>query len=217
MNPHEPESIGELDGAIEAAWQPLGMAPLNDVTDPFSIEVPPLPDDIEDLKAMVLSLNAVVEAQHRQLQHAALRATESSLGLENVSDADLSDSPFILTFTPDACARELTRLTEWVDKFLLPTYGREISANRPWCQHWPEHPEAVARLHALWLAYGQHADSSAGPSGMAVWHRDILDHTMPQLRAPDGPFAACSTREGQGGHRLLAPPGPTRPQLSDSL
>ncbi|GAA3883727.1 DUF4913 domain-containing protein [Streptomyces sedi] len=116
---------------------------------------------------------------------------------------------FILLKRGRAHARELARLTRWVDDILLPTYGREISTQAPWCPWWPQHPEAVARLHALWLSWRQHIAPDAGPSGPAIWHRDFLDHTMAQLRSPGGPFAACTTHPHRRAHRLLPPPPAT--------
>jgi hypothetical protein len=115
-------------------------------------------------------------------------------------------SPFILAMGGAAYATELAALTYWVRHLLLPVYGREISTTRPWCAHWTEHPEAVARLHALWLAWQQLTSAEAGLAGPSTWHRDHLDHTLAHLRAPDGPFAACTTSAARPTHRLLATP-----------
>ncbi|MGQ4410468.1 DUF4913 domain-containing protein, partial [[Kitasatospora] papulosa] len=105
---------------------------------------------------------------------------------------------------------ELAALSDWVNYLFLPVYGREISTSRPWCAHWHEHPEAVARLHALWLAWQQFTDTEAGLSGPSTWHRDHLDQTLVHLRAPDGPFAACTTSPNRPNHRVLANPAPER-------
>jgi hypothetical protein len=115
-------------------------------------------------------------------------------------------SPFILAMGGAAYATELAALTYWVRHLLLPVYGREISTTRPWCAQWAEHPEAVARLHALWLAWQQLTSAEAGLAGPSTWHRDHLDHTLAHLRAPDGPFAACTTSPARPTHRLLATP-----------
>ncbi|MGH4028726.1 DUF4913 domain-containing protein [Actinomycetota bacterium Odt1-20B] len=118
-------------------------------------------------------------------------------------------SIFILALDGPAYTEELAALTRWVHALLLPVYGREITTGRPWCQKWQEHPEAVARLHALWLAWQQLTDVEAGLTGPSTWHRDHLDPTWLQLRAPDGPFGACTTSPARPHHRLLASPGPT--------
>ncbi|WP_236244032.1 DUF4913 domain-containing protein [Streptomyces sp. CC210A] len=117
-------------------------------------------------------------------------------------------SAFILAFDGTAYAEELAALTRWVHDLLLPVYGREITTGRPWCQQWQEHPEAVARLHALWLAWQQLTDAEAGLTGPSTWHRDHLDPTLLQLRTPDGPFGACTTSPSRPNHRLLASPEP---------
>lgn len=117
-------------------------------------------------------------------------------------------SIFILALDGNAYVEELAALTSWVHDLLLPVYGREITTGRPWCQQWQEHPEAVARLHALWLAWQQLTDVEAGLTGPSTWHRDHLDPTLLQLRTPDGPFGACTTSPARPNHRLLASPEP---------
>ncbi|NEA56592.1 DUF4913 domain-containing protein [Streptomyces sp. SID13666] len=117
-------------------------------------------------------------------------------------------SVFILALGEKAYAVELGALSAWVNCLFLPVYGREISTTRPWCDQWHEHLEAVARLHALWLAWQQLTDAEAGLSGPSTWHRDHLDQALVHLRAPDGPFAACTTSPNRPNHRLLATPAP---------
>ncbi|MFG3253299.1 DUF4913 domain-containing protein [Streptomyces sp. NPDC048172] len=119
-----------------------------------------------------------------------------------------ASSVFILAMAGAAYDEELAALKVWVEDLLLPVYGREITATRPWCAQWTEHPEAVARLHALWLAWQQFTDAEAGLAGPSVWHRDHLDPALMQLRAPDGPFSACTTSPSRPHHRLLAHPDP---------
>ncbi|KND38316.1 DUF4913 domain-containing protein [Streptomyces acidiscabies] len=131
------------------------------------------------------------------------------------SPAEKSDGPtsvFILALGGDAYAVELAALSDWVNYLLLPIYGREISTTRPWCEQWHDHPEAVARLHALWLAWQQLTDAEAGLSGPSTWHRDHLDQALAHLRAPDGPFAACTTSPSRPNHRVLATPAPELPE-----
>ncbi|MFE7124921.1 DUF4913 domain-containing protein [Streptomyces sp. NPDC057617] len=131
------------------------------------------------------------------------RAEDTSVG-----QGDGPASVFILALGGEVYAAELSALTDWVNYLFLPVYGREISTTRPWCDQWHEHPEAVARLHALWLAWQQLTDAEAGLSGPSTWHRDHLDQTLVHLRAPDGPFAACTTSPARPNHRLLATPAP---------
>ncbi|WP_329612532.1 DUF4913 domain-containing protein [Streptomyces brevispora] len=143
----------------------------------------------------------------------ASAAPEPAEGIPAAAAADSAweggpASVFILALDGEAYTVELTALTDWVNYLFLPVYGREISTTRPWCAQWHEHPEAVARLHALWLAWQQLTDAEAGLSGPSTWHRDHLDHTLVHLRAPDGPFAACTTSPTRPNHRVLTTPAP---------
>ncbi|WP_129838087.1 DUF4913 domain-containing protein [Streptomyces sp. RFCAC02] len=104
---------------------------------------------------------------------------------------------------------EIDALTGWVDGFLMPTHGAEVTTASPWCRRWQEHQDVLAWLHALWLAYQQHAEPEAGPAGMLVWHRDFLTHTMAVIRAPGGPLSACMTDPDRPAHRLLPRPQPS--------
>ncbi|MFC9734884.1 DUF4913 domain-containing protein [Streptomyces roseolus] len=126
-------------------------------------------------------------------------------------DPEQTDGPasvFIVALGGEAYAVELAALSNWVNHLLLPVYGREISTTRPWCAQWHDHPEAVARLHALWLAWQQLTDKQAGLAGPSTWHRDHLDQALVHLRAPDGPFAACTTSPTRPNHRVLSTPAP---------
>lgn len=131
--------------------------------------------------------------------------------MAEAADSERADGPtsvFILALGGEAYTVELAALSDWVNYLFLPVYGREISTTRPWCAQWYEHPEAVARLHALWLAWQQLTDAEAGLAGPSAWHRDHLDQTLVHLRAPDGPFAACTTSPTRPNHRVLTTPAP---------
>ncbi|MDX2531117.1 DUF4913 domain-containing protein [Streptomyces europaeiscabiei] len=110
--------------------------------------------------------------------------------------------PFILYLDGAEYAEEMHALAVWVGDLLLPVYGREVTSQQPWCPRWWEHLEAVARLHALWLAWQELTDPMAGASGPAVWHRDHLGPVLAELRSPVGPFAGCKA----GAHRAKQPP-----------
>ncbi|MFF6877388.1 MULTISPECIES: DUF4913 domain-containing protein [unclassified Streptomyces] len=119
---------------------------------------------------------------------------------------------FILYFQGPQYVDALRQLTLWAHNVLLPVYGREVTSSAPWCSRWWEHPEAVAQLHGLWLAWMELTGPGSGPSGPANWHRDYLLPVMASLRDPSGPFAGCKP----GAHRgketppvdLLDPFGP---------
>ncbi|MFM9371867.1 DUF4913 domain-containing protein [Streptomyces sp. Da 82-17] len=184
-----------------------------------------VPDhDLDDLASTVARLVAESHRQRDTLsrltdEQPTVRS-EGSVVDEVGREGDVTSTPvepspensltsvFILALDGKTYENELTALTRWVHDLLLPVYGREITANRPWCRQWQEHPEAIARLHGLWLAWQQLTDVQAGLAGPSTWHRDHLDPTLMQLRAPDGPFAACTTSPARPTHRLLASPEP---------
>ncbi|MFD4829185.1 DUF4913 domain-containing protein [Streptomyces uncialis] len=113
----------------------------------------------------------------------------------------------ILELDGEAYENELDSLSDWVDDFLMPAYGAEVTTGAPWCKQWQDHQDVTAWLHALWMAYQQHKDPEAGLAGLFVWHRDFLTHAMAAVRAPGGPLSACMTDPDRPSHRLLA--GPT--------
>ncbi|MFE9330627.1 DUF4913 domain-containing protein [Streptomyces sp. NPDC006925] len=91
----------------------------------------------------------------------------------------------------------LLQLVEWTHNVLLPVYGRETTSTALWCSRWWEHPEAVAQLHGLWLAWAELSNPARDMTGPAAWHRDFLGPVMATLRDPMGPFAGCKP----GNHR----------------
>ncbi|KQV20927.1 hypothetical protein ASE03_12475 [Kitasatospora sp. Root187] len=117
----------------------------------------------------------------------------------------------ILAFDDDALAAEVATMVPWVDHILLGVYGQEITSGRPWCTSWPEHDEALARIHHCWLAWQELTDARSGATGPSVWQRDHLEALLLKLRAPDGPFGACTTNPDHPHHRLLPHPPFTDP------
>ncbi|GAA2084042.1 DUF4913 domain-containing protein [Streptomyces albiaxialis] len=178
-----------------------------------------IPDhDLDDLVATVAALVAQSQQQAATLArltdekpspkeaaqpHRPGRETPSTPHPDNGPEGP---PPFILALDGHAYEQELAALATWVHDLLLPVYGREITSSHPWCHKWREHPEAVARLRALRLAWQQYTDAEAGAAGPSVWHHDHLDPALLQLRAPGGPFGACTTSAARPNHRLLAAP-----------
>jgi hypothetical protein len=184
-----------------------------------------LAEDIADLKAENQGFAAELEMQKsivdglRESSAPAPATDESALqatlkngkhhGADGKRTAD-SDAPavppFLLRLDGAMYYSELGALAEWVTELLVPTYMREPGSLAPWCPQWWEHPEAVARLHALWLAWQELTDpETGGRTGPAVWHRDYLDPCMAHLRDPQGPFCACMVTD-KPQHRVLPPP-----------
>ncbi|MFD0427078.1 DUF4913 domain-containing protein [Streptomyces zhihengii] len=165
--------------------------------------------DVADRKATVAALTAQVKA----LTAAADQGGESTgpdAGDETAAgeepaaedEAEWQYPPFILLLDSPAYDNELRALIEWVEGALAPGYLAEPSADARWCHLWMEHTVAVARLHALWLAWQGTDPTSCGYTGPSVWHRDHLDPCLRELRASTGPFAGCTRTEHQIDHRM---------------
>ncbi|MGW3661735.1 DUF4913 domain-containing protein [Streptomyces sp. NPDC005141] len=118
---------------------------------------------------------------------------KTGTGTKDTATEEKQPSPplFILYLQGSAYAHTLRQLTLWTHHVLLPVYGREVTSAAPWCPRWWEHPEAVAQLHGLWLAWGELTGPGSGMTGPASWHRDHLSSVMETLRDPQGPFAGC--------------------------
>lgn len=110
--------------------------------------------------------------------------------------------PFILYLDGPMHVEALEGLSRWVRHLLLPVYGREVTSASPWCPSWWLHPDAVAQLYGLWMAWQELTVPTGGYTGPAVWHRDYLTHVMASLRDPNGPFAGCKG----GAHRAKEAP-----------
>ncbi|MFE7212478.1 DUF4913 domain-containing protein [Streptomyces sp. NPDC057611] len=172
-----------------------------------SFEVPiGLFQDLEDLKAQVQALTAQVktltESSDAEPGEASAEA-EPDAGEEPADEDEWQYPPFILLLDPPLYDDELRALIEWVEGVLVPGYLAEPSADARWCHLWFEHTPAVARLHALWLAWQELTDpATCGYTGPSVWHRDHLDPCMRELRSSSGPFAGCTKGEHQIDHRM---------------
>jgi hypothetical protein len=80
----------------------------------------------------------------------------------------------------------------WVAQWLCTTLEREPKRTFDWCSSWWDHPEAVQRLEALWLAW-EHLRLDPG-DGMSTWWVDHADPHLAVLCNPDvGPFGQCHT------------------------
>ncbi len=176
-----------------------------------------LPDT--DLESIEASVRKLLKQSAQQAQQLDSLSTETgprafdSFGLPGFAGLPVPPAPPeprpILELDGEEYEDELDSLSDWVDDFLMPIYGAEVTTATPWCQQWQEHDCVVAWLHALWLAYQQHKDPEAGPSGLFVWHRDFLTHAMTTVRAPGGPLSACMTDPDRPAHRLLPGPKPS--------
>jgi len=181
-----------------------------DPDEPPELDVPVgMFEDIEDLKAQVAKLttqlNALAAADGPEPGEASAVDDDTAGG---GGDGETGEDgwqfpPFILQLDPPLYDDEQRALVEWVEGVLVPGYLAEPSADARWCHLWFEHPVAVARLHACWLAWQELTDpATCGYTGPSVWHRDHLDPCIRELRSPSGPFTGCTKGEHQIGHRL---------------
>ncbi|MEU5483544.1 DUF4913 domain-containing protein [Streptomyces mirabilis] len=167
-------------------------------------------EDVEDLKAAVARLTAQIEALTGggggEPGEASAEGEEAA-GEEGVDEDEEDEGeqfpPLILLLDSPAYDDELRALIEWVEGVLVPGYLGEAASEARWCHLWFEHTPAVARLHALWLAWQELTDpASCGYTGPSTWHRDHLDPCVRELRGPSGPFAGCTKREHEVIHRM---------------
>ncbi|MGO1025761.1 DUF4913 domain-containing protein [Streptomyces rubiginosohelvolus] len=153
----------------------------------------------EDIQAQLARLTVVVAA------HTGEASAEGEAETEDAA-AEAEEAPFppfILLLDSPQYDEELRALIEWVEGVLVPGYLGEPSADAKWCHLWFEHNVAIARLHAVWLAWQELTDpATCGYTGPSVWHRDHLDPALRELRSSSGPFAGCTKGEHQIAHRL---------------
>ncbi|MFD7685934.1 DUF4913 domain-containing protein [Streptomyces sp. NPDC059781] len=101
--------------------------------------------------------------------------------LDSEVATETSDSTFIFPSLP-----------EFVEDFMAPVLHLPVYGETPlaWCPSWWAHPEALARLTAMWRSFEYlRGDVTLG---MSTWWRDHVDPHMRVLRDPlTGPFAAC--------------------------
>ncbi|MFJ1707601.1 DUF4913 domain-containing protein [Kitasatospora sp. NPDC088346] len=192
------------------------------MTPPDPADLPGRPGVTPETLAEWRATLARLQAERDSLAVVADRLSEEYEPQETdeVPDGEASDDApdtgplTILAFDDDALAAEVATMVPWVDHILLAVYGQEITSGRPWCTRWPEHDEALARIHHCWLAWQELTDARSGATGPSVWQRDHLEPLLLKLRSPDGPFAACTTNPDHLSHRLLPAPVFTDP---DSL
>lgn len=81
-------------------------------------------------------------------------------------------------------------LIEWVDTVFIKLVERETGMTTRWCRRWPEHPEAVLRLTALWEDRTNIVDPES-KTDLSSWLRWSVDSHMPKLMDQAGPFREC--------------------------
>jgi len=129
-----------------------------------------------------------------RLDGLVIRVDELTAAVERLV-ADAASAGPGLTAEPIAPAPQAKpahpSLGDFVGDYLLPMFTRPTLGGRwLWCPHWWEHSEAVSRLTALWHAWEALRDQPGTAFGS--WYREHLDHHLPILMGPDGPFRDCA-------------------------
>jgi Domain of unknown function (DUF4913) len=97
-------------------------------------------------------------------------------------------------------------LEDWLTGYFLPMFRRTLGGEYRWCHQWWQHGEAISRLTALWHAW-EVLRLQPG-TGIATWYRDHLDHQLPILMGPRGPFYQCSETTHREPHQAEAAAAP---------
>lgn len=93
-------------------------------------------------------------------------------------------------------------LPDFVSKFLVRAYRRDISPKAAWCREWWRHPEAVCRLSSLWRSW--EALRLEPGTGASVWWLNHADPHMAKLLDGNGPFKGC-TKDAHGANKIMDP------------
>lgn len=104
---------------------------------------------------------------------------------------------------------------QWVTGWLLPMWTRDLHGDAvTWCPQWWRHPEAVARLTALWLSW-EHLRLDPA-TGMSSWWRDHADHHLAVLLSSAAVFKGCSPKAHTDYPVPQLPSDPTPEGLFDT-
>lgn len=103
----------------------------------------------------------------------------------------------------------------FVRDFLAVVYARPDGDKQGfrWCRQWYCHPEAVARLEALWKAF--EALRQDPGTGASVWWRDHADPCMLALTSAEGTFRRCTQTQHKTPPNLAV--GDVPPSLLDDV
>ncbi|KAA2261521.1 DUF4913 domain-containing protein [Solihabitans fulvus] len=89
-------------------------------------------------------------------------------------------------------------LVPWVEA-MIASRVRKVSTTGEgggirWCSRWFDHPDAVERFWAIYLAWTEAVTAAPkSPTWLSVWLRDHLDPHLAVVTDPAGPFFACTT------------------------
>ena len=111
-------------------------------------EVPPLPG------LAPLVEQAIQQALKDQAAGAAAAVVADRLAEQDLDELAHRALERELLDLAEPAGPYFATLPEWIEQWLLPVYRRSVRGHeRVWCPEWWRHPEAVARLDALWRAW----------------------------------------------------------------
>ena len=133
-----------------------------------------LREQLDELRARVEGLVTRVDDQEDRLSR---RAADPSPSTADGSPQDWTCSS----------------LAKWVEEVFAWHFTRDHETQAwYWCPMWWDHVEAVSRLTALWHAWEDMHKTAPAGAGLAGWYHE-LDHQLPILMGPHGPFRLCRT------------------------
>lgn len=103
----------------------------------------------------------------------------------------MSETPATSPGAEEPTEQELIdQFAEWVEAMVHDVESVPDDPNtRYWCPRWWDHPEAVARLRALYEEYIR----AAAENALSAWYIYHWDGHAKTLFAPTGPFERCRT------------------------
>ncbi|NHC47164.1 TraM recognition domain-containing protein [Motilibacter aurantiacus] len=145
--------------------------------DPGADFGPPPPADLTEAGRRIVALEAALEYVTELLAASAEGAVPAAAGAGGPVD-DEEWEPYYGS------------LEEWVTDLFIVAFPRNVGQQNKWCPQWWDHAEAIMRLEVLWRSWeGARLDPV---NGMAAWMAQQLDHHLPILLSPDGPFGQCT-------------------------
>jgi len=168
---------------------------------------------LDELETALVELSTMGE-QHVQEMATALAHRQTQLDSDDASTTVSPADPISTAAAPGqpaptstaapgrtgsggATMPDLDTLHEWVRARLAPMVRKTTTTGEGggirWCRQWWEHPDAVERFTAVYLAFQQLSteESMVWPS---VYLRDHVDPHLAVLTSPHGPFHACTPR-----------------------
>lgn len=136
---------------------------------------------------------------HAQVQAAVREATWEALSASVGADEQGERYP-VADDEDDEDAPFYEFVSEFVEDFLAPTIERKLVGSGrglTWCPQWWVHPEAIARLMAMWEAW--ETLRGDGGTAMSSWWSAHCDHHLGVLmNGESGPLNLCTPTEHGG-------------------